>query len=435
LTTTTTTTTTELLARRSRHISPSLSVLYRDDPVHVVRAQGQYMYDAAGTKYLDCMNNVPHVGHSHPKVNEAICRQLSLVNTNTRFLYEPLMDYAERLSDLLPGDLQVCFFVNSGSEANELALRLARTHTRRRGVVALAGAYHGHTSALVEISPYKFDGPGGPGRPDHVQVCPTPDAYRGQHQGEGAAQAYAAEVQAALIRAEAAGLPAAAFFAESLMGTAGQIQPPAGFLPAAYQAARAAGAVVVADEVQIGFGRVGTHYWAFQAQDAQPDIVTLGKPMGNGYPLGAVVTTPEIAASFLNGMEYFSTFGGSPAACAAGIAVLDVVEQEGLQEHARQVGEHLADNFRQLADRHEQIGDIRGSGLFLGVELVNDRRDREAATSTAHDLVRALRRQAVLCSTDGPGDNVLKIKPPMPFDVDDADWFTDLIDGFLRSVT
>lgn len=428
------TTVEELLARRARNLSPNLSLLYRKNPIHAVSARGQYIYGADGVEYLDCMNNVPHVGHSHPKVNEAICDQLGRINTNTRFLYEPLVSYAERLADLMPGDLNVCFFVNSGSEANELAIRLARVHTGRKGFVSLRGAYHGNTSTLVEVSPYKFEGPGGPGRPDYVQVVPTPDAYAGVHRDEGASQAYVNEVRDAFRRAED-NVPAAALIIESLMGTAGQVEPPGGFLPGAYQAARDAGALVIADEVQIGFGRVGTHCWSFEAQGAQPDIVSLGKPIGNGFPIGAVVTTPEIAASFQNGMEYFSTFGGTPVACAAGLAVLDVMNEEGLREHAYEVGEKLKAGFRDLAAEHEAIGDVRGSGLFLGVELVTDRSTREPATDLARGLIAALREQAVLCSTDGPGDNVLKLKPPMPFSDANADHLLSLFGQYLKSVS
>jgi 4-aminobutyrate aminotransferase-like enzyme len=224
------------------------------------------------------------------------------------------------------------------------------------------------------------------------------------------------------------------FIAESMLGCAGQIDPPEGYLPKAYEYARHAGAVVVADEVQLGFGRVGSHYWAFEAHGARPDIVTFGKPIGNGFPLGAVVTTREIAASFANGMEYFNTFGGSPAACAAGLAVLDVLGEDGLLEHARNVGRHLADGFRALATRHEAIGDVRGRGLFLGVDLVQDRSTRAPATGLAGDLVETLRKEAILLSTEGPGDNVLKIKPPLSFSTADADRLIDAVDRYLGKV-
>ena len=420
-------TTAELLARRAAHLSSGLSILYPQDPIHVVRGRGQYLYDADGREYLDCMNNVPHVGHSHPRVAEAICRQLALVNTNTRFVYAPLIEYAERLSAVLPDPLSVCFFVNSGSEANELALRMVRAHTGRRDVVVQDGGYHGNTTGLVDISPYKFDGAGGTGRPAHVQVAPRPDPYRGRHRGPASGAAYVSAVAAALERCARP----AAFVAEPLMGTGGQIVPPDGYLAGAFDAARQAGAVAVADEVQIGFGRVGSRMWAFEAQGATPDIVTLGKPIGNGYPLGAVVTNPDIAASFDNGMEYFNTFGGSPVACAAGLAVLDVIAEEGLQEHARTVGAQLLTGLRELATRHPAVGDVRGQGLFVGVELVTDRAERTPASDLARALIDALRADAILASTDGPDNNVLKIKPPLPVTPVDADRLVGAIDRHL----
>lgn len=428
----TTRTVDELLARRSHHLSSSLSILYGSAPIHVVRASGQYLYDADGREYLDCMNNVPHVGHSHPRVTEAICRQLRLVNTNTRFLYEPLVDYADRLTALLPEPLQVCFFVNSGSEANELALRMIRTHTRRRGITVQDGAYHGNTSGLVDISPYKFNGRGGAGKPEFVEITATPDPYRGKHRGSDAGRKYAEDAAAAIARAADSEHGAAAFIAESLMGTAGQIIPPAGYLAGAYRAAQQNGALTVADEVQIGFGRVGTHLWAFQTQDVVPDIVTLGKPIGNSYPLGAVVTTRDVADSFANGMEYFNTFGGSPVACAAGLAVLDVLEDEQLQRHALEVGTHLLGLLTELQQHHPAIGDVRGLGLFVGVELVDDPELRTPASRLADQLVLALRDEAILVSTDGPDHNVLKIKPPLPFSTGDADRLADAIDRFLQ---
>lgn len=427
-----TSTTEAMLARRATHLSPSQSLLY-SEPLHIVRGDGAYLYDADGLAYLDCMNNVPHVGHSHPRVTEAVTHQMAQVNINTRFLYEPLLAYAERLTGLFSDALSVCFFVNSGSEANELALRLARTHAGRHGAVVLDGAYHGHTSSLIDLSPYKFDGPGGTGRPPHVQVAPTPDPYRGRFVDTDAAGMYADEVGAALRRGATSGNPTALFIAEPLMGCAGQIEPPEGFLPTAYERAREAGAVAVADEVQIGFGRVGTHMWAVDALGARPDIVTLGKPIGNSYPLGAVITTPEIAGSFHNGMEYFNTFGGSPVACAAGLAVLDVIEDEGLQQNALMVGGRLTAGFARLATRHSCIGNIRGRGLFLGVELVEDPVTRTPATALASDLVATLRREQILLTTEGTDDNVLKIKPPLCFSHADADRLLETVDNILAT--
>lgn len=424
-------TTTELLARRRRHVSDALSLHYGSRPLHIVRGERAYLYDADGRQYLDCVNNVAHIGHAHPAVAAAAHAQLQVLNTNTRYLYDQLLDYVERLTALLPDPLRVCFLVNSGSEANDLALRLARAHTGRSGAVVLDGAYHGHTASVIELSPYKFDGPGGAGRPAHVQVAPTPDPYRGVHRDTGAGARYAADVASALAAARTAGHPAAAFFAEPVLGCAGQVVPPADFLAPAFEAARRDGAVCVADEVQIGFGRVGSHTWGFEAAGAVPDVVTLGKPIGNGYPLAAVVTTPDVAASFENGMEYFNTFGGSTASCAVGLAVLDVLAEEGLQAHAAAVGEHLANGFRELAGRHEAVGDVRGSGLFLGVDLVTDRDDRTPDGALADAVVAGARDAGVLLSTEGPGGNVLKIKPPLPFSTTDADRLLETVDTAL----
>ena len=412
----------EILALRSRHIGGSLSVSY-DRPLHIVRGERQFLFDTQGQAYLDCVNNVCHVGHCHPRVVEAAREQMALLNTNTRYLHESIVQYAQRLSATLPGDLEVCFFVCSGSEANELALRLARTATGRRDVVVIDSAYHGNSGGMVELSPYKFNGSGGGGKPDHVHVAPTPDPYRGpwRYGDPDAGERYADGVAEQLTGASAAGRPAAAFFAESVPGCAGQIVPPEGYLRSAFEHTRAAGAVCVADEVQVGFGRVGTHWWGFEVQGAVPDIVTLGKPIGNGHPLGAVVTTRAIADAFDNGMEYFNTFGGNPVSCAIGLAVLDVIEVEGLMENARVVGERFQDGLRELAASHPIIGDVRGLGLFIGAELVRDPETREPATEEASAIVNEMRERGILLSTDGPFENVIKIKPPLVFTAEDAD--------------
>jgi 4-aminobutyrate aminotransferase-like enzyme/Ser/Thr protein kinase RdoA (MazF antagonist) len=422
----------QLLAVRRRHLGPNLSVSYRR-PLKIVRGYRQHLYDAEGRAYLDAVNNVAHVGHSHPHVVRAGARQMAVLNTNTRYLHDDLARFAERLCATLPEPLRVCYFVCSGSEANELALRLARARAGRKDIVVLDAAYHGNTSALVEASPYKFDGPGGEGGPPHVHVAALPDVYRGPHRADDprSGAKYGQLVGEALSRAEAQGTPVAAFLCESIPGCGGQIVLPPGYLETAYAASRVAGALCIADEVQTGFGRVGTHFWAFETQGVIPDIVTMGKPIGNGHPLGAVVTTPEIAASFDNGMEYFNTFGGNPVSCAIGLAVLDVVEREGLQAHALTVGAHLLDGLRALANRHVIIGDVRGQGLFVGVELVRDRETLAPAPEQATYVTNRLRERGVLLSTDGPLHNVLKIKPPLVFDRADADFLVDTLDTVL----
>jgi 4-aminobutyrate aminotransferase-like enzyme len=364
---------------------------------------------------------------------EAAHRQMAVLNTNTRYLHDALVAYTEQLLATLPEPLRVCYLVCSGSEANELALRMARTHTNAKDMVVLDGAYHGNTSGLIEISPYKFFGPGGVGAPEYVHVVPTPDCYRGLYRdAEDAGRHYAAHVAEAMLKARTGEKRVAAFIAESLPGCAGQIVLAPGFLAESYRLVREAGGVCIADEVQVGFGRVGSHFWGFQTQGVVPDIVTMGKPIGNGHPLAAVVTTHEIAASFDTGMEYFNTFGGNPVSCAVGLAVLEVIEQEGLQEHARTVGASLKHQLRRLAEKHPLIGDVRGEGLFLGVELVRDRVTLEPAGLEAAYVANRMRERGVLLSTDGPYENVLKLKPPMVFSEADAVRLVDVLNRVLE---
>jgi 4-aminobutyrate aminotransferase-like enzyme/Ser/Thr protein kinase RdoA (MazF antagonist) len=414
----------ETLAARRRVIGANLSVAYRQ-PLKIVRGWMQYLYDHTGRQYLDAYNNVPHVGHSHPRVVRAAAEQMLVLNTNTRYLHDKLAMFAERLIATLPPPLRVCYFVNSGSEANELALRLARAHTRRRDVVVLDGAYHGNTTTLVDISPYKFNGPGGEGAPPWVHVLPLPDTFRGKYRRN---DPQAGEKYAEFARQVR---NPAAFIAESAPSVAGQIVLPDRYLASVYAIVRGAGGVCIADEVQTAYGRMGTHFYAFEAQRVVPDIVVLGKPIGNGYPIGAVVTTAEIAASFDNGMEFFSTFGGSTVACAVGLEVLDVVEAERLQAHAREVGDALLDRLRSRVGGHPRVGDIRGSGLFLGVELVEDRQTLDPATAAASDVVNRMRERGVLIGTEGAFANVLKIRPPMPFTHEDAALLCDTLAGAL----
>ena len=405
-----------LAESRRRALGPSLSLSY-SQPLHIIRGLRQYLYDAGGRAYLDCVNNVAHVGHSHPRVNQAVARQMELLNTNTRYLHEHLAEYIERLTGLMPDPLSVVFLTSSGSEANELALRLARAHTGGDRIFVLDAAYHGNTSALVDISPYKFNGRGGRGKPAHVEIMPLPDVYRGPYRGADAGSRYAAPVAEAARRTP--GL--AALFCESASGCGGQVFLPPGYLAESFAAVRAAGGVCVADEVQTGFGRTGSHFWMFETQGVVPDIVTMGKPIANGHPMGAVVTTREIADSFANGMEYFNTFGGNPVSCAAALAVLDVIRDEGLQQNARATGEYLLNGLRDLSRRFPIVGDARGRGLFLGIELVRDRETREPAAEEASRLVDRVKDLGVLLSTDGSLHNVIKIKPPLVFSRTDAD--------------
>ncbi len=376
----------------------------------------QYLYDSDGRKYLDAYNNVPHVGHCHPRVVEAVSRQLAILNTNTRYLQHQLTDYAEALTATLPHELEVCYFVASGSEANELALRLARAYTGARDLLVMDAAYHGHTTTLIDISPYKHEGPGGRGAPDWVHKTPIPDVYRGRHKS---GLPYAAEVGEVIDEVRRKGRGLCGYIAETCPSVAGQILLPAGFLPEVYRLTRAAGGVCIADEVQTGFGRMGTHFWAFEMHGVVPDIVVLGKPIANGYPMGAVICRREIAQAFDNGMEFFSTFGGSTAALAAAHETLRVTLDENLQERALRVGGRLLAGLRALD--HPLVGDVRGSGLFAGVELVRDRATLEPAASEASYVAQRMRERGVLLGTDGPAHNVIKIRGPMQFTESNVD--------------
>ena len=440
----------QILEVRAKHVGRSLSISYRS-PLNIVRGSMQYLYDENGRTYLDAVNNVCHVGHCHPRVVKAGQEQMAVLNTNTRYLHEDLVRYAERLCATLPAPLSVCYFVCSGSEANELALRLARTHTGCKDIVVVDSAYHGNTTSLVEISPYKFDGLGGTGAPPYVHMVPMPDVYRGEYRRSDpqAGEKYARYVKEAIRQTVGADLSCpppiyrppsqpqngsniAAIICESLLGCGGQIVLPDNYLKEVYRHARNAGAVCIADEVQVGFGRVGTHFWGFETQGVVPDIVTLGKPIGNGHPLAAVITTPEIAASFDNGMEYFNTFGGNPVSCAIGLAVLDVLEEEKLQENALRVGTHLMEGLRGLMEKHTLIGDVRGLGLFVGIELVDNRETLAPAAVQASYIVNRMRERGILLSTDGPLHNVLKIKPPLVFSQANADYLVTTLDDILE---
>jgi 4-aminobutyrate aminotransferase-like enzyme len=424
---------TEILRReRGERLGANLSLSYKM-PLHVVRGWKQYLYDADGREYLDAYNNVAHVGHSHPRVIAAAARQMAVLNTNTRYLHRTILEYAERLTAKCPSSLSVCWFVNSGSEANELALRLARAHTGRPGVIVTEGAYHGNTQRLIEVSPYKFNGPGGTGPGPDVIVVRIPDDYRGafKRADAKAGAKYGAQVRDAVDGAAKAGQAPGAFLVESMPSVAGQIVPPPGYLATAFDAVRAAGGVCIVDEVQVGFGRSGDHFWGFERQGVIPDIVVMGKPMGNGHPIGAVVTTPEIARSFANGMEFFSTFGGNPVSMAVASAVLDVLEDEGLQENARGIGSYLLKAITELEKRHEIIGDVRGAGLFLGVELVRDRKTLEPATAETSRAVEALKDRGILTGTEGPYHNVIKIRPPMCVTMNDAERIVETLNSVL----
>lgn len=419
-----------LRKKRAALLAPNLSLSYRA-PLWISRGYLQHLYDHTGRRYLDTVNNVAHVGHEHPRVVEAGIRQMRVLNTNTRYLHPGITEYAESLLATLPEQFQVCYFVNSGSEANELALRIAKTVTGRQDMIALEMGYHGNTNACVEVSSYKFDRKGGKGKPFHTHITSLPDPHAGKYRGNDAqtTQAYAEEFRQLIRQLEAEDRKPAGLICESIISCGGQVMPPPGYFKAIYRSIQEAGGLVIADEVQTGFGRVGQHFWSFELHQVVPDIITLGKPIGNGHPMGAVITTRAIAEAFNNGMEFFSTFGGNPVSAAIGLAVLEVVHEEGLQLKALETGEYVQHQLRQLQQQFPLISDIRGRGLFLGVALMQD--DTPATLQAAY-LINRMREQGILMSTDGPHDNVLKIKPPLCFNNRDADFLVATMEKILR---
>lgn len=422
----------EILALRRQTLGRNLSISYQS-PLKIVRGRRQYLYTEDGRKYLDGVNNVCHVGHCHPHVVAAGQLQMPVLNTNTRYLHDNIIDYARRLLSKFPQPLNVCYFVCTGSEANELALRLARTYTEKNDIIMVDGAYHGNTQSLIDISPYKHDGPGGRAAPAWAHKVVMPDGYRGPHKGSGAETGtrYAAYVNETIHQVQGNGGGLAAFICESMLGCGGQIVLPDNYLAEAFRQVRAAEGLCIVDEVQVGFGRAGSHFWAFETQHVVPDIVTLGKPIGNGHPLAAVVTTAEIADAFANGMEYFNTFGGNPVSCAIGMAVLDVIENEGLQENAHRAGRRLLEGMQRLLEKYPLIGDVRGLGLYAGIELVTNRETLEPATDHADYVINRLRDHGILISTDGPMENILKLKPPIVFSEKNADEVVAVLDKVL----
>lgn len=400
----------EILEKRYQVISPILSVSYRQ-PIYMQGAAFQYMYDAQGNTFLDAYNNIPHVGHQHPQVVEAGQKQMATLNTNTRYLYDQLEAYAAKLLAKFPDPLNKVYFVNSGSAASDLAVRLAQNYTGHQAMMVMEHGYHGNTRLGIDISHYKYTSKGGKGQPAHIIEAPIPDTYRGELKGADAGQHYAAE---AIQKLHAADQPVAGFIAEPIIGCGGQVPLAPGYLQAMYPAIRGQGGLCISDEVQTGFGRMGTHFWGFEMHGVIPDIVILGKPMGNGHPMGAVVTTDAIAEAFDNGMEFFSSFGGNPVSCAIGAAVLDVIEEEKLQQNSLEVGNYFMQSLRALQSEFASIGDVRGSGLFIGMELIKEEQ-LTPDTALASHIKNELRKRHILVSTDGPYDSVIKSKPPLCF--------------------
>ncbi len=411
----------DLLAHRGRHTVSNLKLSYRE-PVTVVRGWRCLLFDDRGRTYLDAYNNVPHVGHAHPRITRAAQRQLRLVNTNTRYLQPAFETYVEALTRRLPEPLDVCFLLNSASEANDLAVRIARRASGGEDMIVSQAGYHGITNLALALSDYKFSGPGGAGPDPWVRVAPVPDTFRGPYKEADpcAGQKYADAVRRIVEEIQRAGRVLAGFISEPFPSVGGQIVPPVGYLESVYAHVRAAGGICIADEVQTGLGRLGRFQWGFEQQGVTPDIVVLGKPLGNGFPLAAVVTTAAVAETFADRMEFFSTFGGSTLSCVVGLEVLRILDEEDLAGNAAEVGEFLLAGLRELASTTPWIGDVRGLGFFLGVELVEA--NGTPATEQAAYVKNRLREKRILIGTDGPFDNVLKIRPPLCFGQADAEF-------------
>ncbi|WP_165975428.1 aminotransferase class III-fold pyridoxal phosphate-dependent enzyme [Actinomadura rubrisoli] len=421
-------------ALRGRHEHlPESHPTYFSRPIAMVRARDCRFYDERGRSYLDALNNVTLVGHSHPRLVEVANRQLGRLNTNTRFVYDVLSEYAERLTATLPDGLDVVYFVNSGSEANDLALRMSRYLTKREDVVIIDDAYHGYTSVVADVSPSRYRHYG---KPDTTHPTPVPDRYRGLYgyDDPDAGARYAGHVIETFDRLAAEGRPPAAYLFEALLAGGGQVVLPPGYLAPVFAAASRHGALTIADEVQVGFGRLGEAFWGFQTQGADivPDFVTMGKAIGNGFPMAAMVTTREISRAFDPAGRFFSTYGGNPVACAVGLELLNIVEDEGLQHNALVTGEYLRERLAALADRHELIGDVRGQGFYSGVEFVRDRETKEPASEETLIICERLKDRGALVYPTGPAWNILKLKPPLTFTPAHADEFAAALDAVLE---
>lgn len=421
-----------LLSDRREYIGRNLSISYKEK-LKIVKGALQYLYDDKGRTFIDCVNNPSHVGHCHPVVVKRMQQQIATLNTNTRYLNDHMMEYAKRLTATLPPSLKVCYFTNSGSEANDLAIRISRHFTQQKDIIVLDHAYHGTSTVAMEMSPYKFDSKGGAGKMPWIHKAMNPDMYRGPYKygDEDAGKKYAADVKRIIEKLKEEGKAPAVFICETLLGVGGQIPLPPGYLKEVYQQVRAAGGICIADEVQVGFGRVGDKFWGFELQEVVPDIVVMGKPIGNGHPLAAVVVTNELADAFNNGLEYFNTFGGNPVSMVTGLAVLDVIQQEEMQQYAKETGEYLMNGLKGLMEKHPIISDVRGHGLFIGAEMVTSRETLEPAVAEIDAVVEVMKRKGFLLSTDGPLHNVLKIKPPMPFNKQNADELVACLDEAL----
>ena len=401
-----------LRERRERALGPSYRLFY-DRPVHLVRGEGAWLFDAEGRRYLDCYNNVASVGHCHPHVVGALARQAATLNTHTRYLHDNVVRYAERLAATFPGDLRVCYFVCTGTEANDLAIRIARVVSGHEGVIVSDDSYHGNSHVVGAASPCMYPASE---QPEWIATVPAPNGYRGEYRygTPDLGLKYAAHIDTAIAKLQQRGQGAAAWLCDIIFDSNGTILPPPGYLEYTVRAIRAAGGLFIADEVQSGFYRTGDEMWAFRYSDVVPDIVALGKPIGDGHPIGAVITTPAIAAKFAEKFSYFNTFGGNPVSAAVGLAVLDVLEREGIQQNVIAAGQVLEAGLAKLAGRYPLVADVRGKGLFWGLEIVRDHATRAPAEAEADRIMNLLRDDGFLLGRTGAFNNVVKIRPPLP---------------------
>ena len=420
----------DLIKRRAAHFGGSL--LFYHDPVHIVRGEGVWLYDQHGKAYLDCYNNVCSVGHCNPRVVQAITKQAGELNTHTRYLHEAIIEYAEKLAGTFPGDLDMCLFVCTGTEANELAMLIARAVTGKRGAIVMDHSYHGNSTLIGEMSTSTYSRKK---RPDHIAAVEPPNLYRGTYGSDepDVGAKYAALVDDGIQRFEQNGQGLAAFMCDGIFDSQGGLEAPGDYFEHVYAKVRAAGGLCIADEVQPGFGRTG-RMWGFEQYGVLPDIVSLGKPMGNGHPVAGVVTTPAIMQKFAEKSFYFNTFGGNPVSAAAGKAVLEEIEEKSLVSHVAAVGAHLRAGLEELATRHEIIGNVHGMGLYQALELVKDRETREAAREECQKIPDALKEEGILLGLTGPRGNVLKIRPPLVFDKSNADQLIGSLDKVLGSL-
>ncbi|NNC76617.1 MAG: aminotransferase class III-fold pyridoxal phosphate-dependent enzyme [Woeseiaceae bacterium] len=420
----------KMLTRRERLLGPGNPLFY-DEPLHIVRGEGVWLYDADDRRYLDCYNNVPCVGHCHPEVVGALCEQAGKLNTHTRYLHENILDYAEQLLAKFDDSLDRVAFACTGSEANDLALRIARVNSGGEGFICTNATYHGNTTAVAQLSSI-FEPIGGYG--ENIRMVPWPDSYRALNDldGDALADAYADEVRRAIESFAAAGIKFAGMLVCPIFANEGLPDIPAGYMEKAIGHVRAAGGLYIADEVQSGFGRTGT-WWGHTWSDVIPDIVTLGKPMGAGHPISGVVSRGELLDNYRRHEMYFNTFGGNPVSCAVGRAVIDVIDNDGLVDNAAQVGDFVLKEFRKLQQKHDIVGDVRGSGLFFGIDLVSDRATKTPAAAAAKKVVNSMRDNGVLMSKIGEHDNVLKLRPPLCFSKDNAELMISTLDEVLAA--